>query len=106
LTKLINNPNSIFLKRAILHKKISDINNEDTGLLYIYESIKGEITKAQTTQFLKDNPSYNLELINKEYETTYPLLNSVNHYQYSNIVEHVAQYINLIDTWNKDQKTN
>lgn len=104
LQKHIDDPSSIFLKRAALHKKIKDINAGDTGLLHVYESIKGEITKKQTKQFLKDNPGWNLELINKEYDNTYPLLESVNHYHYTNIVQHVAHYINLIDTWNKDQK--
>lgn len=104
LNKLITDPNSLFIKRAVLHKKIRDINIGDTGLLQVYESFKGEITKKETIQFLKDNSDWNIEKVNTEYDNTYPLLDAVNHYQYSNIMEHIAQYVNLIDLWNKDQK--
>lgn len=103
LNKLIADPNSIFLKRARLHKKIKDINAGDIGLLSVYESVKGQITKTQTEEFLKKNPEWDLEKVNKDYAQMYPLLESINHYHYSNIVDHVAQYVNLIDTWNKNQ---
>lgn len=104
LQKLINDPDSFFLRRAALHRKIKDINTGDTGLLQVYESVKGGITKKQTEQFLTSNPEWDLDKINQEYSKTYPLLEAVNHYHYSNIVNHVAQYVNLIDIWNKDQK--
>lgn len=103
-TKLIKNPKSIFLTRAVTHQKIKDINSGNTELLTIYEVLKGEITKSQTAQFLKDHPNWNIELIEKEYEKTYPLLELVDYYRHTYNAEHVAQYINLIDTWNKDQK--
>lgn len=107
LFKLITDPDSIFLKRAMLHKKVKDISDGDTGLLSVYESIKGEIAKKETIQFLKDNPDWDLEKINKEYNKYYPLLEVVEYYQYSNAIQHIAQYVNLIDTWNKVQnKTN
>lgn len=104
LEKLIQDPDSLFLKRAALHRKIKDINTGDTGLLQVYESVKGNITKEQTKKFLKDNPDWDLDKVNQQYTDTYPLLESVNHYHYNNIVAPVAQYVNLIDTWNKDQK--
>jgi hypothetical protein len=108
LQKLIQDPNSLFLKRAALHQKIKDINTGDTGLLHVYESVKGTISKKDTADFLKNNPEWDFPKMNSEYQKSYPLLESVNHYHYGNIVEHVAHYINLIDVWNKDQtkKTN
>lgn len=104
LEKLIENKDSLFLKRAALHRKIKDINTGDTGLLQVYESVKGTITKEQTKKFLKDNPDWDLDKVNVDFTQTYPLLESVNHYHYANIVAHVAQYVNLIDKWNADQK--
>jgi len=104
LQALISDPNSLFLKRATVHRKIKDINTDDTGLLQVYESVKGNITKKETEKFLKDNPDYNLNKIDLEYHKTYPLLESVSQYHYHNIVDHIAHYVNLIDTWNKDQK--
>jgi hypothetical protein len=108
LEKLIQDPHSLFLKRAALHRKIKDINTGDTGLLQVYESVKGAISKQDTANFLKNHPEWDFAKMNAEYQKAYPLLESVNHYHYGNIVEHVAQYINLIDTWNKSQtkKTN
>jgi hypothetical protein len=94
----IKNPDSLFLKRARLHKKIRDINASDTGLLKIYELIKGELSKSQLDQFLVDNPELNIQAVNELYETTYPLLTSINLYNYANLIEPVAQYVNLIDT--------
>jgi hypothetical protein len=104
LESLIKHPDSLFLKRAALHRKIKDINTGDTGLLQVYESVKGSISKKDTEKFLKENPDLDLDKINLEYQKVYPLLDAVNHYHYNNIVEHVAQYINLIDTWNQSQQ--
>lgn len=104
LKEKINNPNSSFLTRADLHQKIKDINSGDIGLLQVYESIKGEITEAQTKQFLKNNPGWDLEAINRECTKTYPLLGLLQNYHTKNMIDHVAHYINLIDAYNKDQK--
>lgn len=107
LQALIADPDSPFLKRAAMHRRIKDINVGDTGLLQVYESVKGSISKKQIEEFIKDNPNWDIDKVDLEYEKTYPLLNSINNYHYSNntnLVDHVAHYINLIDKWNKDQK--
>jgi hypothetical protein len=94
---LITEPSSFFLKRLELHKKIKNLCEGDLGLLFIYESVHGEVTAQEIAQFVKDNPDYNLEKTNQEYEQKYPLLGHVNVYNYTQIVQHVAQYVNLID---------
>jgi hypothetical protein len=94
---LITEPGSFFLKRLELHKKIKTMCEGDLGLLFIYESVHGEINSKEIEQFVKDNPEYDLESANKDYEQKYPLLGHVNVYNYSQVVPHVAQYVNLID---------
>jgi hypothetical protein len=106
LKPLISDPNSPFLKRILLHQKIKDISAGDTGVLQVYETFKGQITDKETDQFLKKHPELDIESINKLYDTTYPLLGSINHYNftYTQISAHIAQYVNLIDKHNKNQK--
>lgn len=104
ITKEVSDPDSLFLQRGVLHRKIKDISQGDTGILSAYESIKGNITDAQLKRFLKDNPHFDVEKINEKYENTYPLIEAINHYRYSDLMGPVAQYINLIDASNKVQK--
>jgi hypothetical protein len=97
LKNLVNDPESPFLKRLDLHKRMKKIASGDTGLLFLYESINGEIKDSQLAEFVKVNPDSDLELINKNYETRYPLLKFTNSYNYGQIVQPIAQYVNLID---------
>ena len=104
LRKLIQDPDSLFWRRADLHGKIKDINAGDTGLLYVYESVKGAIGRKEIDKFSKDHPEWDINKINLQYCKTYPLLESISEYDYPKLVDHVAQYINLIDQWNRSQK--
>jgi hypothetical protein len=94
---LVYNPNSPFLERLNIHKKIKSICAGDLGLLHIYESIHGEISEADIEQFVVDNPNYNLEKVNQDYADKYPLLGHMNIYNYQHAVAHIAQYVNMID---------
>lgn len=97
LSPLIDDKNSVFLKRLELHKKIKQLNEGDLGLLQIYESVNGEISTKDINAFTKANPDWDLDKINKEYEQKYPLLPVINTYNYQQIVKHIAHYVNLID---------
>lgn len=97
LSSLINTPNSFFMERLNLHKKIKNLCTGDLGLLNIYESIHGEISETELDKFLQDNPQYDLNKTNEEFNIKYPLLEHINSYNYSQIIHHVAQYVNMID---------
>lgn len=97
IKSLVDDSNSFFMKRLDLHKKIKSLCEGDLGLLHIYESVHGEVTEAEMTQFVKDNPEYNLEKVDSDYEQKYPLLGHINSYNYQQIVPSLAQYVNLID---------
>ena len=97
LEHLVKSRKSDFLTRLELHKKIKGLADNDTGLLDIYESVKGVITEKSLEAFVKDNPEWDIEKINEAYEKKYPLLGAINTYNYSQIVEHVAHYVNMVD---------
>lgn len=94
--KLINS-NSLFLKRLSIFDKMNDIKLENFDLLALYESINGEINTKEIEKFIKSNPEYNMERIKFDYEKKYPLLHYINCYNYNEVTEHIAQYVNLVD---------
>lgn len=97
LLDLIKNKSSVFLKRLNLHFLIKNINIGDLGLLSIYESVNGKIDESEIKKWLKNNPDFDINNINNEYKSTYPLLEHVSTYNYGEIIRPVAQYVNLID---------
>jgi hypothetical protein len=97
LEPLIVDRKSPFLSRLELHKSVKKLSGNDRSLLDIYESVKGEIKDSTLKLFLKDNPSWDIEEINKAYEKKYPLLGAINTYNFMQIVEHVAHYVNMVD---------
>lgn len=97
LEPLITDKKSPFLSRLDLHKKVKKLSGDDKGLLEIYESVKGVITDAVVGDFIKKNPDWNIEKINDDYVDRYPLLGAINTYNFSQIVEHVAHYVNMVD---------
>lgn len=97
LKTMIADPNSFFLKRLELHNKIKQLCESDLGLLFIYESVHGDIKKDDLEQFVKDNPDKDLEQVNVLSGQKYPLLAHINTYNYSQVMPHIVQYVNLID---------
>lgn len=94
----IENPlNSLYTKRLDLHCKIKDIAAGDLGLLDIYESVNGTIDDKQMEKFIKDHPECDIDSVNKDFDKKYPLLRHVQTYNYNEVAEHVAHYVNLID---------
>jgi len=97
LEPLVTNKQSPFLARLELHKVIKKLSGNDRSLLDIYESVKGEIKDSVLKQFVKDNPNWDIEEMNRAYEKRYPLLTAINTYNFTQIVDHVAQYVNMVD---------
>jgi hypothetical protein len=97
LEPLITDKQSSFLTRLELHKIVKKLSGNDQSLLDIYESVKGEIKDVTLKQFLKDNPNWDIEELNRAYEKKYPLLGAINTYNFNTIVEHVAHYVNMVD---------
>lgn len=97
LEPLITDKQSPFLVRLELHRAIKKLSGNDRSLLDIYESVKGEIKDSTLKQFVRDNPNWNIEEINRAYEKRYPLLSAINTYNFTQIVDHVAHYVNMVD---------
>jgi hypothetical protein len=95
---LIKDKESLFLKRTALHEMVGAMSKGDMGLLQIYESMKEPITDSQLKEFVKENPDWDIEKINKRFDKKYPLLPVVREsYHYDTLIKHIAQYVNLID---------
>lgn len=97
ITSLIKSKSSLFLQRLDLHSKIKKLVEGDQGLLEIYESVNGKIDEKAIKVFVKDNPEWDIDSINKEYINKYPLLAALNNYGYEQYIPAVAHYINLVD---------
>lgn len=97
LSHLIEDPNSVFIQRLNVHKKIKSLCTGDLGLLHIYESIHGEVSEDELEKFVVDNPNYDLEKVDQDYNEKYPLLGHINSYNYKHVMPHIAQYVNMID---------
>ena len=97
LEPMIKDKQSPFLVRLELHKVINKLSGNDRSLLEIYESVKGEIKETVLRQFVKDNPNWDIKEINKAYEKQYPLLSAINTWDMHKILDHVAQYVNMVD---------
>lgn len=97
MKSLLTDQNSLYIQRLDLHEKIKKMTSSDLGLLRIYESVNGDIESSDLEQFAKNHPEYDIDSVNKKYEEKYPLLDHLQTYNYNEIIEHVAQYINLID---------
>lgn len=95
---LIKNANSLFLKRLRLHLKVQSLLVGDLHLLDVYESINGAIPEPDIEKFVADNPDFDVEKINAEYEKQYPLLEHLHYYNFEEeVMEPVVHYINIID---------
>jgi hypothetical protein len=97
LAPLITDKSSSFLVRLELHKVIKKLSGNDRSLLDIYEAAKGEIKEVALKQFVKDNPNWDIESINRAYEKKYPLLTAINTYNMHQVLDHVAHYVNMVD---------
>lgn len=95
--KEILDPQSRFLQAIELHKKVRDISVQDSNnLLYLYESLKGEITSEAMKEYLKLHPELDLEKINRDVKERYPLIHHMDHYSTTELPQ-FAEYVNLID---------
>lgn len=94
---LIQDPNSLCLKRFELHRKIRSINEDGLDRLNLYEIFNGDITDKDLEKFVLDNPNFDVDAVNAEYLSKYPLMAYMNIYDFGQILDHIAQYINLID---------
>jgi hypothetical protein len=96
LEHLITDKSSPFLTRLELHKKLKKL-SKDGSLLEVYEAVKGAITDKDIDKFVKTNPEWDIEKKNDEYTIRYPLLGAIKTYDFSHLVDHVAQYVNMVD---------
>jgi hypothetical protein len=95
--KLITKSNSLFIERLSLHEHFKKISETDSGMLDIYEFVNGSIQSDVLENFAKNNPKKNAFDIHEKYVKKYPLIPYINVYRYHEIIDSVAQYVNLVD---------
>jgi len=98
-TKLkLASPDSLFVKRLNLLKDIEKIEHSKyQGLLKLYEAIYGTITSDDIELWVKNNPDMDIVSLTTKVEKTYPLLDSLQTWNYKEILPHIVHYINLVD---------
>lgn len=101
---LIKNKDSVFTKTIELQILIRNIAKQDSGLLGMYETVHGEITKDKLDTFVKTNPDLDLVKMNNLFDKYYPMIGHINSYNYTEIVGDMAHYVNLIDKENSNVK--
>ena len=69
----------------------------DLKLLLIYRGFRGEIPDSVITEWIQNNAEFNITEANLIFKRTYPLLNYISHYNYSEELGNIAQYVNLMD---------
>lgn len=95
--KLIKNPKSQLLARALLAKRFKKLLDK-IGMLELFESINGLIPETEVKHFLDKHPELNVLAMNKQCQERYPLLSFISHgYGEYSFDKHFADYINSID---------
>lgn len=97
IEKLIDDKDSLFIKRLRLHVRLNELRQGDSYLLTIYESVNGEITKGDLTNWLKDHPDHDWDKLEKEYTKSYPLIEHLHYYNFDEVGPAISHYINIVD---------
>lgn len=93
----ITDINSNFLKKLNCNTSINREPMSDLKLLLIYRGFRGEIPDSDITEWIQNNAEFNITEANLIFKRTYPLLNYISHYNYSEELGNIAQYVNLMD---------
>jgi hypothetical protein len=101
-SKGIKNRDSLFLKRINLFDKVNSMASSSINanqFINIYEGCSIPITEEEVGDWLNKHPEMSINSIQAEYEKKYPLLNFIDrsYYKDSLEVEHIIDYINLVD---------
>jgi hypothetical protein len=95
---LIANSNSCFLRYILLQQQIQSLKGQ-AHLISLYEIINGRVSSEKMEEFIKDYPEWNIKDIFAEFKEKYYLLDKINSYNLdAEVIEHIAIYINAIDT--------
>jgi hypothetical protein len=97
LSPMIEDKNSLFLKKIELHNTISKLAQQHDSMLDLYELVAGEISKKDMADYENSNPDRNLPKLQKKIDEKYPLLSAISVYNYEQLCSSIAQYVNLID---------
>lgn len=95
IKNLIKDKNSLYLKK-INALEIMNVFRKNTNCIDFYEYATSIITEVQINDWLKNNPDYNVKNLLNQCKEKYPLLNNISYYAVE--AEHVAQYVNCIDS--------
>ena len=97
LASLVKSKSSIYIKYFEFFKRVKSIDSNNISLLNIYESINGEIDDKDISNYIKINKDYDYNLLHNKYIKTYPLFEHIYDIYRDNIIDGIADYINLID---------
>lgn len=95
--KLISDQNSVYLKSLKNMDELKETWSKYSGLLHIYEVLKGKISDQDVKKWLANNNEKNVQLLQDKVQKKYPLIKHIDNYYYDRLVEPLAHYINLID---------
>ncbi len=96
--KIANN-NSLFLKRLELFDLLSNMPTSDLKSLSVYEFVNGHISKEELDVFGNNHPELNLTKLDEECDARYPLLNLISGYEYKDNINHIVDYVDMIDSY-------
>lgn len=105
ILKTIKDPNSLFLKRLLRHKKSKNSSSDyDNELLGFYEILAGVIDATKMKTYLDNNPDMNLKSINKICSKKYPLISHISSYEYESAITSILEYVNMVDETLKNKE--
>ena len=97
LENKIKDKNSFFIKNISYISDLLNLNRTEQTLLHIYETFNKPISQAEQDIWMTLNKIKSITSVNLGFIKKYPLLKELR-YSGNDIVEAVAQYINLIDS--------
>jgi hypothetical protein len=97
---LIENPNSLYIECVNLYNKIKKMGQADStsaSLLSIYEAFGPKIEESDLILFAKNNPDLDVVGMNERIDKRYSLLKHLDKYNYQDLSQEIADYINIVD---------
>lgn len=93
----VKDKSGLMFKIFALHSKYEELNNY-RNLIRLHETTNGEITQAVMDGYLKNNPEFDIKEIGESFFKKYPMIKSINKWSINELLEHLALYINMVDS--------
>lgn len=94
---LIEDQDSVFKRVCTALRMLSCIAEDSQHITSIYENVFMYVSLSDADNYLIDNPHMDASTYMKELETKYPMISFLSGHQVKDNVNHVADYINMVD---------